>query len=148
MTLLGKNFARGKCRTGKHKTHEWYYGGYVYHAVLGSCIVDDNGRLYPVIEQTVGQYVGDEDCNGVMIYEGDIVHDETADWVVDLQTWLSLQTSGDCGQSEIYPYIRIVGCIHEPKSSNSWILQGLIDRGNVLEEKDNVSQTMVSLDKQ
>ncbi|NQZ76815.1 MAG: hypothetical protein HRT61_12060 [Ekhidna sp.] len=61
---------RGKCPT----SGEWFFGFYFIDGFGNHCITDNKCNLHEVDPETVGQYTGLQDKNGVKIFEGDYIN--------------------------------------------------------------------------
>jgi len=62
---------RGKIKDGEHKGKRVF--GDLYHHKSGAIVITSDGVNYEVIPETVGEFTGLLDKNGVKIFEEDII---------------------------------------------------------------------------
>ena len=117
-------------------TDEWLYGGIVYHVddyYIIDCTAADMSYPEPekVMPETVGQYTGLTDKNGVKIFEGDIVRYNGERHIVVFETRGEtgyfgikidhIETWGFC-QSVPAKLMEVIGNIHD----NPELAEGLL----------------------
>ena len=86
---------------GQTKSGEWHFGFFIKRKGIAN--IFKNGMLYEVEPETVGQFIGMTDKNGVKIFEGDILlfgdKSFSVEWKNDIAGFGYLDTSD-----------RVLGC--------------------------------------
>lgn len=111
---------------------EWHYGSLI-HTIEGYFVMPiEDGDLYPVEEESIGQYTGFKDYKGNKIFEGDIVKYETYDEMdtyinraevyfdTELGAWMAHEereeeVSSDIRLSSMDGKVEVIGNIYEKK---------------------------------
>lgn len=109
---------------------DWVYGGITWNPSRKKFFIHTDWEEANVIPETVGQYTGLTDKNGVKIFEGDILHAAQGDFVV---RWSESICSFVAGEKE-----RMRPCMNSGTVKCYEVIGNIFDNPELLGGKENV----------
>ena len=106
---------------------DWVYGGITWNPSRKKFFIHTDWEEAKVIPETVGQYTGLTDENGVKIFEGDILHAAQGDFVV---RWSESICSFVAGEKE-----RMRPCMNSGTVKCYEVIGNIYDNPELLEGK-------------
>lgn len=109
---------------------DWVYGGVTWDPSRKKFFVHTDWEEAKVIPETVGQYTGLTDENGVKIFEGDILHAAQGDFVV---RWSESICSFVAGEKE-----RMRPCMNSGTVKCCEVIGNIYDNPELIKEAEKI----------
>ena len=109
---------------------DWVYGGITWNPSRKKFFIHTDWEEANVIPETVGQYTGLTDENGVKIFEGDILHAAQGDFVV---RWSESICSFVAGEKE-----RMRPCMNSGTMKYCEVIGNIFDNPELIKEAEKI----------
>ena len=109
---------------------DWVYGGITWNPSRKKFFIHTDWEEANVIPETVGQYTGLTDENGVKIFEGDILHAAQGDFVV---RWSESICSFVAGEKE-----RMRPCMNSGTVKCYEVIGNIYDNPELIKEAEKI----------